>query len=120
MKIIPSNIRYGIIELNKEAREFFPGYKKQFVLETDIKPFVLHLSGGTKETKIGSEEGGYLGHPTPRNVEEKFFRQIPDCRHRIQGSFKRWYDAHPDIEPEHYFKVFKLDSELYRLEIAEE
>ena len=116
LKIIPSNIKYGIIELNNETREFFPGYRKQFILQTDIRLFVMHLSGSEKGTEIGSVYGGYLSHPRPRDIKEKFFRQIPDCRHHIKGSFKRWYDEHPEIESEHYIRIYKLEEELFRLE----
>ncbi len=63
LKINPSSREYGILHVTEETKGFFPGYRRQFVLETDVKPFVMHLTASEDGTEIGSEEGGYLCHP---------------------------------------------------------
>lgn len=114
LKIVPSDREYNIVHVTKETRGLFPGYKVQFVLETDLKPFVMHLTGGNNGNKIGEEEGGYICHPRPTEVEKRFLQIVPDANTK-EGSFKQFYDAHPKLQPENYVKVFRVNKELYRL-----
>lgn len=119
LKIAPKARQYGIIHVSKKTKGFFPGYRKQFILETDIKPFIMHLIGSENGTKIGEKEGGYIDHPMPHNIEGYLIQQVRDANDRIEGSFKRWYDAHPlpEASPNSWVKVYRVNSELYRLEL---
>lgn len=116
LKINPSSREYGILHVTKETRGFFPGYRRQFILETDVKPFVIHLTGSENGTEVGSEEGGYLCHPRPNEIEERLLAHAPDADHHIEGSLKRWFDAHEEVEPNHYVKVYRVHPESFRLE----
>ena len=116
LKIVPSDREYNIVHVTKETRGLFPGYKVQFVLETDVKPFVMHLTGGNVSYEVGDEEGGYLCHPRPNEIEERFLPKVPDANTR-EGSFKQFYDAHSELKPDDYVKVFRVNPELYRLAV---
>jgi hypothetical protein len=114
----PADHEYGIIHIQQEFKSFFPGYRIQFLLETDIRPFVMHMTAGTNGSRRGAEEGGYICHPKCNEIEEEF-QQVRDATHHIRGSFLRWYDAHPDYQlelEEKWFRFFKLDDKHYRLE----
>lgn len=117
LKIAPEDRQYGIVHVTKETRGFFPGYKRQFVLETDLKPFVMHLTGAANGTAVGSETGGYLCHPRANEIDERLLEHVPDAGHNKDGSFKRWFDFHPEVEPGNYVKVYRVHPELFRLEL---
>ncbi len=117
LKIAPEDRSYGIIHVSKETRGFFPGYRKQFVLETDVKPFIMHLTGAPNGSEVGDEVGGYICHPKTSEIEARLLDNVPDARHPVEGSFKRWYDAHPEVNPGQYVRVFRTHPELFRLEI---
>jgi hypothetical protein len=116
LKINPSSREYGILHVTKETRGFFPGYRRQFVLETDVKPFVMHLTGAGNGSCVGDEEGGYLCHPRPQDVGARLLQHASDANHARDGSFKRWFDEHEEVEPEHYVRVYRAHPELFRLE----
>lgn len=116
LRIAPEDRTYGIIHVSKETKGFFSGYKKQFVLETDVKPFVMHLTGAPNGTEIGEESGGYIGHPRANEIEDRFLSQAPDAKHNVQGSFLRWYEAHPETEPDMHVRVYRSNAELFRLD----
>ena len=119
LKIAPKARQYGIIHVPKEIKGFFPGYRKQFILETDVKPFVMHLTGSETGTKIGEKEGGYIDHPMPNDIEARLIQKVNDANNRIDGSFKRWYDSHPlpEAAPNSWVKIYRIHSELFRLEL---
>lgn len=116
LKVNPSSREHGILHVTKETRGFFPGYRRQFVLETDVKPFVIHLTASENGTEVGSEEGGYICHPSPQKIEGRLLAHAPDADHYIKGSLKRWFDAHEEIDPNHYVKVYRYHPESFRLE----
>lgn len=116
LKVNPSSREYGILHVTKETRGFFTGYRRQFILETDVKPFVIHLTASENGTEVGSEEGGYLCHPSPQKIEGRLLAHAPDADHHIKGSLKRWFDAHPKVEPDYYLRVYRAHPELFRLE----
>lgn len=116
LKVNPSSREYGILHVTKETKGFFPGYRRQFILETNVKPFVMHLTGSENGTEVGSEEGGYLCHPRPQEIEGRLLAHAPDANHSKEGSFKRWFDAHEGIEPDHYVRVYRVHLESFRLE----
>ncbi len=115
LKIVPSNFDHGIICLTKETKEFFPGYKEQFVLETDVKSFVMHLNGGS-EHSVGDADGSYLNHPRHTEVEERLLEYAPDANTR-DGTFKRFYDAHLELQPDDFITIFRASQERYILDI---
>ena len=114
LKIAPKDREYNIIHVTKETKGFFPGYKVQFVLDTDIKPFVMHLTGANNGTTIGDDEGGYLCHPRPSEINPSMLTRVPDADKR-DGSFKQFYDAHPRLQGGDYVKIFRLTPDFYRL-----
>jgi len=117
LKISPSDIEYGIIHIVKETKGFFLGYRKQFVLETDTKPFVMHLTSASDGTKIGEGTGGYLCHPRPDEIDMHLLKYAPDTKDRIEGSFKRWYDSHSEVSRGTWIKIYRKHSKLYILEL---
>lgn len=67
--------KYALFPLKPDARSFFPGYKLNFKLETDI---------GTITTSITSAKcGTHIGDPHAGN--------------RIQGGLKPWIANHPEV-----------------------
>ncbi len=74
---IHSPRKYGLINLTKQIRGFFPGYKEKFILETDIGEIV------TKVTSA-SRPGVQIGDP----VEGAY----------IQGGLKPWYEKHQELK----------------------
>jgi len=69
--------RYALIQLPKNKRWFFPGFKVYFNLETDI---------GTVETRVTS---GPKGTPDGDPVAGAY----------IQGNLRHWFEQHSDLEP---------------------
>ena len=108
---------YGVLAVNKETRGFFPGYKRQFILETNIKPFVMHLTSAVNGSETGEETGSYIGHPRGGAVDSKFLDIAPDANYTRDGSFHRWYDAHPSVNVDDYVRVYRLNQERFRLEV---
>lgn len=109
LKVVPSSREFGIIHVLAEHRTFFPGYRKQFILETDIKNFVMHLTGGNTDhlkqgtsldQAVGEAIGQYLCHPSPCDVDVKLLKRVPDADSVRDGSFKRFYDKHHEIKPD--------------------
>lgn len=117
--LVPSSPEYGIINLPEEHKDFFPGYRKQFILETDVRKFVMHLTGANNGTSIGERVGNYLCHPRAGNVDPKLLRECPDANNHIRGSFKRFYEAHKELKPGDKLRIHKVNSEVYRLEIRQ-
>jgi len=74
---IHSPRKYGLINLTKKNRGFFPGYKVNFMLETDVGEIV------TKVTSA-SRPGVQIGDP----VEGAY----------IQGGLKPWYEKHQELK----------------------
>jgi hypothetical protein len=116
LKITPDSSVNGYINVNKEAEGFFPGYKQQFILDTDVKPFVMHLTSAPAGTSLGDNMGGYICHPRSTEVEDRFLVRVPDSGNNIKGSFLRWHDAHTNLEAGDLVKVYRLGDEHYRLE----
>ena len=68
--------RYHLIPLPKKYRPFFPGYKIDFILETDI---------GGITTRVTSRSG-------PAQVGD------PNAGNYIQRGLRPWYDKHPELK----------------------
>jgi len=74
---IHSPRKYGLINLTKQIRGFFPGYKEKFILDTDIGEIVTKV---TSASRIGVQ----IGDP----VEGAY----------IQGGLKPWYEKHRELK----------------------
>jgi len=106
---------YGIIHIPQQSRNFFPGYKVQFALNTDVKPFVVHVTGGNGGDR-GSSEGSYLCHPRGSEVNPSLFPQCTDATNN-NGSFFRFYEAHPELSKDSRLVIEKLGDFEYQLHI---
>jgi len=108
LKVVPSSSQFGIIHIPREHKAFFPGYRSQFVLETDVQPFVMHVTGGNSghlkkgvslDDAIGEEIGQYLCHPRATLIAPEF-SDIPYATSAKQGTFKRFYARHTELKPD--------------------
>lgn len=109
--------KYGILHLPRSVLNLrhFPGYGKQFILETKTKPFVMHLTAAEAGTKEGEHEGGYICHPRLTKVNPRFLERVPDAATK-DGSFLRFYEQTGVIGGQ-WIRIYKIGSELYRAEI---
>jgi hypothetical protein len=71
----PSERRYAYFPLNKNNRRFFPGYKEDFILETDVGTVKTHVTSAKAGTKKGDRQAGAI----------------------IQGGLKAWYCRYPNL-----------------------
>ena len=106
---------HNIIHVPRANLDFFPGYREQFVLDTDVKPFVVHLTSAGDGTTNGEENGNYLCHPRTNKVSQHFLDEVPDTTRKIEGSLGRFYDDHIDLYPESLFRFYKRDQSHYKL-----
>ncbi len=118
LQMVQSNIDYGIVQVPREHLGFFPGYREQFILETDVKPFVMHLTGADDGTANGEEAGGYLCHPRAKEVNLKFLDRCPDANHPTHGTFKRFYEAHANLMG-NSMTISRKSNEVYALAIPD-
>ena len=108
----PSWSRYGIILFPREHRDFFPGYKHPFTIDTDNGQIEAWVTAApSSNTTIGDPQAGaYLC--SPRKSE------------RTSGmlSILEWYRMHQDLEPgdllilEHLQENETPGRNLYRLD----
>jgi hypothetical protein len=71
----PSERRFAYFHLAKNNRRFFPGYKVDFLLETDIGNIKTRVTSAKAGTQIGDLDAGF----------------------NIQGGLKPWYSQHPEV-----------------------
>jgi hypothetical protein len=87
--------KYGVFYLPKNRRRFFPGYKLDFILETDVGEIKTRVTGAKAGTPGGDPDGGAY----------------------VQGGLREWYDKHQEltlgakvrfecIEPYRRYKLF--------------
>ncbi|MEK6822891.1 MAG: hypothetical protein AABY13_03600 [Nanoarchaeota archaeon] len=114
LKIVPSSRRYSIIHVPIDAKDFFPGYRVQFVLNTPLKPFVMHMTGADNGTARGDDVGGYICHPRTTDIDAGLLAEVPDANTN-DGSFKRFYDANKILRTDDWVRVFRMDQHHYRL-----
>jgi hypothetical protein len=67
--------KFALFRLPKNHRRFFPGYKVDFILETDI---------GDIKTKVTSAKAGTS-------------KGDPDAGAYIHGGLRQWYDRHSEV-----------------------
>jgi len=97
IELNPSCRQYVLLPLPKDKRRFFPGYKVNFELMTDVGVLTAHVTSAPKGTPIGDPDGG--GH--------------------IRGGFGRWYAKHPELKAGDTLRVEALEpARRYRLSIV--
>lgn len=113
LKVVPSSSQFGIIHIPREHKSFFPGYRSQFVLETDVQPFVMHVTGGnsddlkagvTLDDAVGEDIGQYLCHPRSTQISMRF-ADVPNATSAKLGSFKRFYAQHSELNPDDFLVI---------------
>jgi hypothetical protein len=70
-----SERKYAYFHLPKSNRRFFPGYKVDFILETDIGDIKTRVTSAKGETQRGDLDAGAT----------------------VQGGLKQWYNKHPEV-----------------------
>lgn len=80
IEIIINNIdakrAYALIPVPKNKRRFFPGYKVNFMLETDVATVETRVTSAPNGTPIGDRDAGTY----------------------IQGNLRHWYEKHPELQ----------------------
>lgn len=92
---IPAWKKYGYFRFPAKHRNFFPGYKIPFTLQTDIGELTTWVTGARK--------GGTEGDP----IEGTY----------ISKNITRLYKAHLEIKPGDLLIITKLQDRRYKLEI---
>ena len=86
--------KYVYIPLPKDKRLFFPGYKINFQMETDIGALMAHVTSAPHAPPIGDPHAG--GH--------------------IRGKFGPWYRKHPELKARDKIRIEVLEpGKRYRL-----
>ncbi len=94
----PSNIKFHHFYIPKGRRNFFPGYKISFELETDTGIINTWVSSAPAGSQVGDPNAGVY----------------------IQANLAKWYKAHPTIKVGDKVRISVIESmKKYRLEIAE-
>jgi|TARA_Y100000310_G_scaffold2130_1_gene2659 hypothetical protein len=106
----------GLISLTDGTRGFFPGYKIQFLMETNVKPFVLHLNSSSDGTRVGEDSGNYINHPEGNIVDSKFLSEAPDATSNRDGTLYRWFERNPKLQPDDQIRIYRINAERFRLE----
>lgn len=89
--------RFALIPLLKENRHFFPGYKIDFTLETDIGPITTRVTSAPQGTQMGDPNAGAY----------------------IQGGLRSWYDKHSELKDGSTLVIEEIDpKKRYRLKIG--
>jgi hypothetical protein len=97
--VVYSDIRHGKVVLNSRARDFFPGVREQFILDTDRGPFILHRP-----------HDSYLNAPRAGEADEALVEQMEG--HGVR-TFGVWYDEHPEIVVGDQMTFFKDEDRFY-------
>lgn len=88
--------KHGLIPLPKQYRGYFPGYKVQFILETDIGEITTRVTSAPRGTPKGDPEAGYY----------------------IQGGLRPWYERHRELREGDKLIIEVIEpKERYRLVI---
>ena len=88
LELTASSRKYVYIPLPRGKRHFFPGYKENFELVTDVETFTAHVtSAPTNGIPIGDLNTG--GH--------------------IRGRFGAWYAKHPELKAGDKLRIEALE-----------
>jgi hypothetical protein len=71
---VPSEKKFAYFHIDKENRRFFPGYKKDFALETDIGDIKTRVTSAHAGAQVGDPDAGVI----------------------VQGNLKQWYGKHQE------------------------
>jgi len=93
----PSFRQYARIPFKRGDRSFFPGYKVEFTLKTDVGDLKCKVSSGREDTEVGDSELGK----------------------NITGDIGKFYDAHPELKVGDFLVFRKLDELIYEVKIKE-
>lgn len=88
--------KWALIPIPAKYRRFFPAYKVNFVLETDIGEIETRVTSAKKGTRYGDPmEGKY-----------------------IQGNLRKWFINHPELNDGSVLRIEAIDSgKRYKLSI---
>jgi len=94
---IHSHATFGTLSLpKKEYRHFLPGYKEDFILETDVGNIVTRVTSAPQGTRIGDPNAGAY----------------------IQGGLRPWYKKHPELKSGDRLIIEAIEPQKrYRLKI---
>jgi hypothetical protein len=115
IEIRPGDFTHGILQVTPETNGFFGGYEVQFMLETDVQTYVMHQTGGSKDSKRGSGDGSFLGHPDGKRIKSKKLKAVPDATNNKKGTFKTFYRAHPELKAGDVIRIEKLKKGHYKI-----
>jgi len=88
---------FAAIPVPKSKRSFFPGYKVDFDLESDVGVIRTRVTSAPRGTPVGDPEGGAY----------------------IQGGLRNWYDEHPDLKLGDKLRFEAIDhGKRYKLSIV--
>jgi|YelNatPaOPRAMG01_1025707.scaffolds.fasta_scaffold142985_1 hypothetical protein len=95
--LTPSSLRYNLIPVHRNNRKYFPSYKEDFDLETNIGNLRCHVTGRVGNIQPGDQEGGQY----------------------IVGGLKSWFEKNKPkpgekvfieiIEPRRKYRLIKPD-----------
>ncbi len=89
--------RWALIPVPKDKRSFFPGFKVNFEIITDVGTVITHVTSDVKGTPIGDPIGGRY----------------------IQSGLRLWYDKHPELKDSAKLRMEALElGKRYKLSIV--
>lgn len=96
LKKIHTSNGYALIPLSSENRKYFPGYKIEFILETDIGRKTVHVTSGNKGDILGDKEVGKY----------------------IVGKLQDWYENHKKLKDGSILKIEIIErNKTYKLSV---
>ncbi|MBI4303303.1 MAG: hypothetical protein HY665_03060 [Chloroflexi bacterium] len=99
LKLNASSREYVYIPLPKDKRHFFPGFKVDFQLETDVRTLTAHV---TSQANGASVEVGN-----------------PHAGTHIRGKFGRWFAKHPELKAGDRLRIEALEpGKRYKLSVV--
>lgn len=93
-----TSITYSLIPVRGKARLFFPGYKVEFTVETDLGNVITRVTSASKGTKTGE----------------------PDKGNYVQGGLTDWFRKHgSEIRGGYCLRIRQLEKgKRYRLDLV--
>lgn len=88
-----SCLDYNILIFPKKHRSFFPGYKRDFVLNTNVSAHIAHVTSAEYGTRTGNPNAGqyivgrlgkWYRHNKPRVGDRVRVRQLE--KHKVYGA----------------------------------
>jgi len=100
IELTHSSKEYNLIPISR-CRHFFPGYKVEFILDTDIGDIKARVSSAPGGTQIGDPHAG------------NYIKSV------IRGELTKWYDAHPELKAGDKIIIEAIEpKKRYRLRVA--